>query len=439
MLVDNGNHIWKKLYSLGSGAAGAVHLWVTYDATTMNILDRMAVKHVDGSGIWHRDATWFDWHTNGGPGGIPAEIAAHRVLAQEPTCAYVTDYRGSHVGTEDQQWWRICMSDMQFGSCKNYMNEWLDANTVSSLPPRMVKGSKPNKDKDTRMPETFFMDIFAALLTACQFMANRNIFHNDMKASNICIDFDPVRSLDQFFPDEPTEEQFSWQLKPVVIDLGTVRPIVSTQFVNPDSLLGVGSFGYRAPEQCRAAPGAPLSLLPGTLLGEKSMIFSCACSIFTMMHPNVYLPQFHETVPEEQPCPYADLYAEPMESNEDMSHIRKQFQRRLDNTTSAEDSLYLSLTRMLIKCLRFNPDARPTFEEALAEIKLTRPEYAGPRMIRTRGALDHPGTPELSFHWPRSLEIETLYDPDTKIEYNGGSGHPSPTHSSPTHSSPTHE
>lgn len=414
LLVDGGNHIWKKLYSLGSGAAGAVHLWIKYDAATMNIVDRMAIKHVDGSGVWTSSNTWFDWRTGGGPGRIPAEIAAHRVLAAEPTCAYVTDYRGSRVGTADQQWWRICMSDSQFGSGRKYMQDWLIANPVA------------------RMPEAFFMDIFAALLTACQFMASRNVCHNDVKASNICIDIDPGRSLDQFFPNEPIAGQFSWQVKPVVIDFGIVRPIDSTEFVNPRDFVGPGTSGFRAPEQTRDAPGSVVSLVPGTRLGEKTMIFSCACSIFTMMHPTEYLPQFHETLPAAEPCPLADLYNQHMEADQDESHIRKHFQRRLNSTTSSEDSLYPSLTRILTKCMRFNPDARPTFEETLADIKLTRSEYTGPRMIRT-GAIF---TPELKFHWPRSLEIDTPYDPDPEMEYNVGlvpDGSLTPPASSPTH------
>jgi serine/threonine protein kinase len=89
------------------------------------------------------------------------------------------------------------MAVAPFGDSSDFMERWM------------------KQHKDERMPENFFIDMFAAFMKAGQFMVDRNLVHNDIKASNICfIDNDD-------YVDDSVDDSFAkWPVKPIVIDFG---------------------------------------------------------------------------------------------------------------------------------------------------------------------------------------------------------------------------
>lgn len=310
------------------------------------------------------------------------------------------------------------MSDAKFGTSTDYVFDWMKSNSVG-FPLQHDSFEAPGTNEELlhdhvedsgskRMPEAFYMDIFAALLTAAKFMRSRNVWHNDIKPPNILIDLDPDKSLGQFA--RAAQRPIHWPLRPILIDLGTLKPIHSDVFTSPDDFVRGGSRGVRPPEHLKDALGA--QLIPEARLGEKAMVFSCAASIFRLLFPRADDVPFQAPNGERALC---DLFTRAYEPGEVDPYIRRHFQARLEGTTSKEDCLYPSLTSILIKCLQYEPSKRPTCEEALAEIKMTRPDFycAMTSIGESRERFDvgpPPALRDLNFSWPHTYTIGAQFE-----------------------------
>lgn len=137
-----------------------------------------------------------------------------QLLDQVEQTPYIIEFLGARQKL-DRRYWRICMEVAPFGSTSGFMTQWMELH------------------KDERMPENFFIDMFAAMMKAGQHMLDRNLVHNDIKAGNICFlendDYD-VKSVNDSWT--------KWPVKPVVIDFGCKSP--TTTFARHVMLFELG-------------------------------------------------------------------------------------------------------------------------------------------------------------------------------------------------------
>ena len=282
---------------------------------------------------------------------------------------------------KDVHTYRIAMLVADLGTMHDTFQGWFE----QSEEKRQECEEAGEDDHFDFMRKSLVLDCFAALATACKFMVDRNMIHNDLKPRNILLTLDDSDRLREF--SHKKDEKGTWEVKPVITDFGLAQPIHSSNFRNPNDVVGNRTHGFVAPEQVlnRAAgqPKSRKSIIAGQLVDERAMVFQLGATMFWLMHPaqeykrDKSAPrQFQEPespVDESEPAldarNYKDLYTEVFaDPIDDRELIKRHFTAR----KSLRVTRSKGLTRLITSCLRWSPDDRPLFAELIQDIQMER-------------------------------------------------------------------
>jgi serine/threonine protein kinase len=270
-----------------------------------------------------------------------------RVVNKDPTNPFVVKYMG-HRLFRDERAFRFAMPFAEFGDMGAALYKWTRHNL------------------NGRLPKAFLLDCFAALATACKLLTERNMLHNDLKHINVLMVADPDGDMRQF-AHEADKKTKGWGVKPVLVDFGLAQPIKSDAFENPRSKIGLGTTGWRPPEQVENGNTRQSLPLPDERVGEKAMVFMVGATMFSLLHPLQHvgnLRQFgdpsHDASDE-----YVNLYNTVYDDDfDDLEYVGEHFKFRKNICVSRTHML----NELITDCLRLKLDDRPDFDEVPKEL-----------------------------------------------------------------------
>ncbi|KAI5359103.1 putative serine/threonine-protein kinase, active [Septoria linicola] len=349
--VESGSEeiAWHGQQKVGEGGEGTAYLWLKTGADG-KISNRVVRKTVNLNGNWDKAHLW----TNGAPapdaatpiGTIPTEVAAGLNIRSRGGCSSIVELKNySFEGRRLNIYLEWC----PYRSATKLV---VDTSYDSSLHDN--RKELPHEDVShvsTLVPEPFCWATFLSLVTAGLMMERGQIaaagadplweaiIHRDLKLENIFLGVQP-------------QSNFVGYPQPKVGDFGTAILVPPNDSRNVTSLIQRATDDHNTPEQL------------GELLGPDSATVVRQSSKTNVWGVGIVM--------------YSILAGQfgPVGEGEDLWFDFSKADRReppsLDATARGTYSVHLR--NLVMACLRFNTDNRPTFDHLLQEcMKYTNP------------------------------------------------------------------
>ncbi|KAE9972719.1 hypothetical protein EG327_009420 [Venturia inaequalis] len=380
---------WFPKTRLGQGACGRATLWVEVDEEG-TVGGSAVAKDVNFEKEWDSKNAWWDTDHD-----IPMEVAAHRTvcsldLSPEKTLpVFMLPYRGFHVHNA-LRCYRLLTEPALDGDLFGLMQKF-------PLPGPKEKGKDKPETPQDMIPVAFAWRVFLALIQAAIHIHAHGIIHRDLKPENILLmNNEFVRINQDGEAEEPTEakEMEGWNLKPVIGDFGSARPMEREGFNNPDDFDMKGHPPYFAPEELRTEPAV---FGHAKKINEKTTVFHLGCCMHQFLHGGK-LPRVDankKTGPLNPPEPvWRHQYENPVNAGP-LSDLDKflhnwNFDEEVDPEIDwdaydrhftyiepvSEDGI--NFGSLIADCLRFDPDDRPLLSVLLGKVQTAVHRFPGP-------------------------------------------------------------
>ncbi|KAH0354943.1 hypothetical protein KCU83_g2501, partial [Aureobasidium melanogenum] len=333
------------------GSEGLVNLWCLLDGDD-NILDRIIVKQV------HPGATRYDDPSNwkdGVVGGEPRECAMANAV-----WAALSDAHKKHV-----------LECLGWGDCKGEPR-WRyrlyfeysahgDLSTIIRGQKReLVRTGQKRKadDDEVLLPEPFIWYLFKSLAEVICAMNvagdGQGMIHGDMQVSNV-------------FFSHPDGEMFALYPTPKLADFGSSRSLADPGVKNRGDVVRRDAccMLFAPPELAKINDGVVWEVRdgPNTSLSKKTNIWQVGMLIACCMRLNTYLPETnwrgiassHWEAPEAEQLRFRGTKGRRQLRRRHLVHENSRYSNPLINTVE--------------RCLRFDPNERPTPETLLKAVK----------------------------------------------------------------------
>lgn len=248
--------------------------------------------------------------------------------------------------------------------------------------PREKDNNEPEKQQEM-IPVTFAWRVFLALIQAAIHIHAHGIIHRDLKPENILLmDNAFVRvgaeGEEEVLPE--AEEMEGWNLKPVIGDFGSARPVERQGFNNPDDFDTKGHAPYFAPEELRTEPAM---FTAAKKIDEKTTVFHLGCCLHQFLHGGK-LPRVDTKEPDKLPKPPEPFWRHqdpnPSIDEEYKLQTDRIFDGAFGDTFDRPELDWAAYHRhfqydaggnghsfitVMTACLQFDPDGRPDLETLL--------------------------------------------------------------------------
>lgn len=212
------------------------------------------------------------------------EVAAHRTVCshnlspKKTVPVFILPYMGFHVHKALRSF-RLFTEHAPYGDLFDFMQKF-------PLPNPLEK--EKDKDKSSiqqdMIPVGFAWRVFLVLVKAAIRIHAYGIIHRDLKPENILLIDNAFVHVDGEGTETEvaeTKEMKGWNLKPVIGDFGSARPVEREGFSNPDDFDMKGHPPYFAPEELRTEPAM---FNPAKKIDEKTTVFHLGCCMHQFLH-----------------------------------------------------------------------------------------------------------------------------------------------------------